>query len=137
MWKAIVPFLLLSASLQAETLLWSVSLGTRQAEGLSQARRIQSSGDVYKEEWRQDSAAKEQEVIGFVNQDQLQALEVLLKDPALDEIPNSASSREGRFLSLNYGSRKRTFSAKEGEKFPAIVERLYVETERALRSVKD
>lgn len=110
---------------------WEVSLGTREG-GQGEAYTVSSSGDI----WRENLGAKTREVTGVVNQDYLQALQMLLADPELAEQYAQKSAPKTRFLKYTYGDVQKTFVVEADGRFPERVSRIEAEVERALRAAK-
>lgn len=129
--RYLMVFWMLTQMVWAQGPKWEVSLGTREA-GAGEAYTVSSTGDI----WREDLASKTREVTGFVNQDYLQALQVLLADPELAEQTAQKSAPKTRFLKYTYGDVQKIFVVDAEGRFPERVGRVEAEVERALRSAK-
>ena len=133
--KKLFLALCLSLIAGAETNPWNVTLS--QIEGQTgSARCICSSGDILTLQWEQSAGPVQREVTGFVNQEQLDMLEVLLRDPKLEEAQSAGKGEALREIKVHYGKLQRTFRVAENVKFPEPIERLAIEIERALRAAK-
>jgi hypothetical protein len=122
----------------AETpLKWSVSIGSSGGvTGGGRSSIIRSSGDIITEKWATANAPRDSQVTGYVNQEELDLLEKMLADPNLAKTQISKPGNMSRFLQVNYGELKRTFTVEMNQTFPEPVERLSREVSRALSAAK-
>ncbi len=137
--KALAIALILAAlPVAAERpLKWSVSVGSSGGyTGGGRTSIIRSSGDIITEKWDTAAAPHDTQVTGYVNQEELDLIERLLADPNLHKAQVSKPGSMSRFLQVNYGEIKKTFTVEVGEPFPEPVERLSREVSRALSAAK-
>lgn len=135
--KMILAALAASAMVAAESPEWSVCVeSSGGVTGGGKAQLIRSNGDIITETWPSAAGNHTREVTGYVNRDQLEILERMLKDPQLVKQQVSKKSNENRVLRFTYGEVKKTYTVPSGARFPELVERLSNEVERALRAAK-
>ncbi|MBN9414866.1 hypothetical protein ABS71_14055 [bacterium SCN 62-11] len=116
---------------------WSVTLGSSGGTtGGGRSSIIRSSGDIVTEKWATANAPHDSEVTGYVNQEELDLLEKMVADPNLHKTNVSKPGNMSRFVQINYGVIKKTYTVEMNESFPEPVERLSREIARALSAAK-
>ena len=116
---------------------WSVTLGSSGGTtGGGRSSIIRSSGDIITEKWPTANAPHQSEVTGYVNQEELDLLEKMVADPNLHKVNVSKPGNMSRFVQINYGLIKKTYTVEVNESFPEPVERLSRELARALSAAK-
>lgn len=137
--KALAIALILAAlPVAAERpLKWSVSIGSSGGvTGGGRTSIIRSSGDIITEKWDTAAAPHDSQVTGYVNQEELDLIERMVADPNLHKVQVSKPGNMSRFLQVNYGEIKKTFTVEVNQPFPEPVERLSREISRALSAAK-
>lgn len=134
--RALLIALCMVASVWAESVKWSITVGTSGESSGGRFNMIQSSGDIWLEEWSAPGQTPTREVTGYINREELEILERLLADPLLHKALVSKPEAKSRILKFTYGEIKKTFTVGSEANFPEPVQRLFQEVTRALSAAK-